>query len=431
MGIVLIIFLAIVVGFALFSFVNIYPDNYVKIYVDTYLVEMSFTGFMILMFVIGVLIYLLLSFIGSSFKATTFFSRWRKRRGHKKAGEALGSGYLSLIKGDWRRAEKSLVSRSDKSSVPYVNYLAAAQAAQEQGQFDRRDEYLTQAYEAAPSEKLAIGLAKARLHHMANQSELAHAALDDIESQGRKNAQYVAMRLQNYQALGNWAKVHDLLPLARKQGALPEQVIEEMDTQAHRALLLEAKDKKLAWRELPKPQQAHTDNTLTYAKYLVHKGDVAAAEKLVRNTLGKQQTIDSDLVDFYGKLKGAKPAKMRRAVEGWLMARPENAHLNLAAGRLAALGKNKDVAVEYLEKAIALAGLPEAYGELGELLEAHNDSGKALQLYREGLARLASGASEETALESNVIGGSAAKADARDITPKEDITPTEGELIKA
>ena len=416
MRLVLISTVAILVAFLLFGVVNVYPDNYVKIYVDNYLVEMSFTGFLILMFLLGAVIYLLLWFIGSSFRATTFFSRWRRRRGHRKAGEALGSGYLSLIKGDWRKAEKSLVSRSDNSSVPYINYLAAAQAAQEQSEYARRDEYLEAAYRAAPNERFAIGLAKARLYHLANQYELARATLDEIESQGKKNNQYLAMRLQNYQALKDWDKVHDLLPLARKQKALAEVVITNIDTQVHRAMLLEASDKKSVWRSLPKPQQQLSENTLIYAKYLVQNGDVMTAEKLVRNSLNSQPKLDEGLVVFYGNLKGAKPAKMRRTIEGWLMARPESAHLNLAAGRQACYEGNKDLAIQYLEKAITIGGLPEAYAVLGELLEANNDSGRALQIYRDGMAKLSHPELHENTDKS---------------LPSNDFAPQEGELIKA
>ena len=67
------------------------------------------------------------------------------------------------------------------------------------------------------------------------------------------------------------------------------------------------------------------------------------------------------------------------------MARPENAYLNLAAGRLAKEAKSYDVAKQYLQAAITQASLPAAYVVLGEVFEASNESGKALQTYRVGL----------------------------------------------
>ncbi len=413
MRLVILIIVATCAAFALFSFINIYPDNYVKIYVDSYLLEMSFTGFMFLTLVLVAILYLFFWLVGSSFRATSVFSRWRKRRNHKKAGQALGSGYLALIKGDWRKAEKSLLARSDNSAVPYVNYLAAAQAAQEQSQFERRDEYLNEAYKAAPNEKLAIGLAKARLHHLCGQHEQAQLTLDDIENLGRKNSQFIAMRLQNYQACANWARVHDLLPAARKQDALPEQVLETMDTQAHRALLLDSSDHQATWRSLPKEQQQHVDNILTYGQHLVKNGDSTAAEKLVRAALKHQ--YDDGLVNFYGQLSTDKPAKLRRVVEGWLMARPESAELNLAAGRFAVKEKDDELAISYFEKAVELGGLPGAYTALGQLLEAKNESSRALKLYRSGLISVSEAGSESNRPELAVT----------------TLAPKEGELISS
>lgn len=385
---VILVAIAIGLGFGLFQLVDIYPDNYVKIYVDKYLVEMSFMGFLVLLFLLVGALYLVIWLVGSLFRAGSVYSRWSKRRGYKKANQSLGDGYLALIKGDWRRAEKSLTARVDNTGVSYVNYLAAAQAAQEQSQFARRDEYLAEAYKQAPQEELAIGLAKARLHHMAGQHDKAEATLNDIEHEGRKNSQFIAMRLQNYQAVQNWAKVHDLLPTARKLDALPEEVLQQIDTQAHRAMLLNSPDRQLTWKELPKEQQQHADNILTYAQDMVRQDNVAGAEKLLRNALKNQ--YDDELVNFYGQLASSKPNKLRRAVEGWLMARPESAELNLAAGRLAVQENNSELAATYFEKAIELGQLPGAYASLGQLLEANNDSGRALQLYRAGLSHASS-----------------------------------------
>lgn len=418
---VIIVVIAIALGFGWTQLVDIYPDNYVKIYVGKTLVEMSFAAFVLLLFFLMGALYIGFALVGYFLRAGSLFSRWRKRRGHHKASQSLGNGYLWLIKGDWRRAEKSLISSTDNSSVPYVNYLAAAQAAQEQSQFARRDDYLQAAYKAAPDERLAIGLAKARLHHMAGQHDLAEATLDDIENQGHKNSQFVAMRIQNFQATQNWSKVHDLLPLARKVDALPEEVLQQIDTQAHRALLVNSPDRQITWKELPKEQKQHADNILTYAQDMLRQGNTSGAEKLVRNALKSQ--YDDGLVNFYGKLAADKPAKLRRNVEGWLMARPESAQLNLAAGRLAASESNVELATGYFEKAIELEQLPGAYAALGELLEANSESGRALQLYRAGLARVSS------SVEGSVALSTITSSTKEDRATNELDTAKEGELL--
>jgi len=316
-------------------------------------------------------------------KSSSLWSNWRQKKNSLKAQKALGSGYLSLIKGDWSRAEKSLTSSSSHSGLPYVNFLGAAQAAQEQGKLTSRDDYLNAALKAAPSEHFAIGLTKARLHQKAGQLDKALATLKDIAQEGQKNAQFTAMLLQTHEQMGNWGGVQRLMPTAKKQKALPSELLQRMYHQSYVAALHDAEDKEAAWNNLPRDEKKNPENVVIYAAHLIAKGQLTNAEKLIRNEL--KVTWSDELVTLYGSLKTDKPGKLLRNVEGWLLARPENAELNLAAGRFALADKNDEKAIEYLQQAINYGALPLAYSLLGRLYENTNDSGKALDLYRSGM----------------------------------------------
>lgn len=381
-----IMLLATACGYGIFFINDLDPNNYVKIYIFNYVLEVSIVGFLVLMGLLCFVICLVIWLFRVLWKTPASFKIWRNRRQNKSADAALGAGYLALIKGDWKQAEKSLTTKSDRSSVPYINYLAAAQAAQEQGKLEQRDDYLSAAYKAAPKERLAIGLTKARLHQSAGQLDQALATLQDIAPLGTKNAQFTAMLMQTYEQLDHWDEAAKLLPAARKQKALPADVLDRIYFDIYTSTLRNSDDKEAAWRALPRDQKLEVDNVALYATYLLDAGDDVAAEKLLRSTL--KSTWSDELVRLYGSLPSLKPAKLRRAVEGWLMARPESAELNLAAGRFALLQKDQEAAQDYLQKAIAFGQLPLAYSLLGELLEASNDSGKALQLYRAGMLAL-------------------------------------------
>ena len=386
MRFLLLILFALIVGYSAFLVGQIEPGNYVKIYAGSYLIELNLLSFILFVVVAVLALYFTIRLFSMAWKAPKSFTSWRLRRNSKRASNALGAGYLSLIKGDWRSAEKSLTTKSDASSIPYVNYLAAAQAAQEQGRISQRDDYLNAAFKAAPKERLAIGLIKARLHQTAGQYEQAEATLNDISDLGRKNAQYTAMLMQTYQHTGQWTKANELLATARKQAALPDEVLNLIADQAYSSVLNDAADKNIAWKALPREQRKRADNILVYASHLASNGEAGAAEKLIRVAL--KSDWSDPLVHLYGTLKNDKPAKLRRIVEGWLMARPESAELNLAAGQFSLQEKNLEKAKEYLQKAIQLGQLPKAYSLLGEAFEA-NESGRALQLYRSGMANLA------------------------------------------
>ena len=403
MRFLLLISFAAIAGYSAFLIGQIEPGNYVKIYVASYLIELNLLSFVLLVIVSVFALYFMIRLFRVIWKAPKSFSSWRLRSNTKKATQALGTGYLSLIKGDWRNAEKSLTAKSDSSSIPYVNYLAAAQAAQEQGRITQRDDYLNAAFKAAPNERLAIGLIKARLHQTAGQYEQAEATLDDMYDIGRKNAQYTAMLIQTYQHTEQWGKANELLAVARKQSALPNEMIDQIASQAYASMLSNASDKDQAWKSLPKAQRKNIGNVVAYATHLVGRGENGTAEKLIRSTL--KADWSDELVGLYGALKNDKPAKLLRVVEGWLMARPENAELHLAAGQFSLQDKNLEKAKEYLHKAIELGQLPKAYSLLGEAYESSNDSGKALQLYRSGMMSLANAKTDKLISNSEPVEG--------------------------
>ena len=145
----------------------------------------------------------------------------------------------------------------------------------------------------------------------------------------------------------------------------------------------DSQNKKQAWNKLPKDQKKDPENVAIYTASLIQNKEFAEAEKLIRNEL--KVSWSDELVTLYGAISTSSPNKLRRRVEGWLLARPENAELNLAAGRFALTEKSNDKAIEYFEAAIKYGKLPLAYSLLGSIYENTGDSGKALHLYRAGM----------------------------------------------
>lgn len=389
MRMIVLIVLASIVGYGALQIDKIDPDNYVKMYIGHYLIEIKVLGFLLLLLGLVLLLYSLVWLVRSIWRSPKSLAGWRNRRNRNKADEQFGAGYLSLIKGDWRRAEIQLTDKSDYSHIPYVNYLAAARAAQEQSRFSQRDKYLKAAYAAAPNERLAIGLTKAKLHEKAGQVEQAQATLEDISDLAKSNPQYTAMLIQTYQQAKNWPAIQGLLATAKKQRALPTETLTGLQNDIHHNALSGAENKVVAWKALPREQRKRLINIVVYVQDMVGRGENAGAEKLIRATLKQQWS--NELVDVYGQLQVDKPLKLLRQVEGWLMAQPENGHLNLAAGRLAKVGGSLDSAKRFLQAAIGKGSVPEAYGVLGEVYEANSENAKALQMYRVGMQVFASG----------------------------------------
>ncbi len=379
-----------------------------------YEIKIPFMGFLIVAALAFVVLYFSFRILGGLFRAPKRVGQWNQSRNQKTAQQKLGTGFLALMKGDWKRAEKQLLAKAQYTEVPFVNFLAAAQAAQEQGKYGKRDEYLAKALEKAPSDSLAINMTKARLDQQIGKSKEALDSLLEVEDLGKRNPQYIAMLAQAYDELDDTVKLEEILPEARRLGALPESVIAEMQAEMDLDKFNIADDKEAAWKETAKTSRKDPDFVIAYAEYQVQKGRADIAEKLISSTL--KTNWDDGLVNLYGRIESTNRKKLLRQVDGWLLARPENAELHLAAGRLAMQNKDIERAQQSFEQAIKLANLTEAFEELGLLHESEQDLRKALALYRSGLAN-ANGA-ELNALEQ--LQSAEAPADSK---------PKEGEFI--
>jgi len=372
-------------GYWFFWFADFSDGGYVKIFLGEYLYEVSFFVFVIGFLATLFVLYFLIRTAVNLFRTPKKVGNWNNQRNQRVSQTKLGNGFLSLMQGDWKRAEKQLLAKTDTryNQVPYVNFLAAAQAAQEQGKYEQRDYYLSQASQQAPKSKLAINMTKARLHQQAGQHDAALTALLEVKNEGKKNQQYTAMLVQAYDHNDDFDNLQEVLPQARRIGALPEDVLNDIQADMDIDVFQKASDKEMAWKKLSKTSKQDNDFVKVYAEYQLSHGRPDVAEKLIRATLKK--SWDDGLVNTYGRIVTTQHKKLLRNVDGWLLGRPENADLHIAAGRLAAQGRNSTRAEEEFELAIKLSKSPEAYEELGKLYEENHDLRKALSLYRSGL----------------------------------------------
>jgi len=344
----------------------------------------------VLAFAVAVLLtllvlYFLIRFISRLFRAPKAVNDWNTKRNQDLSQQKLGTGFLALMEGDWKKAEKQLTAKTNEkyNKIPVVNYLAAAQAAQEQGKIEARDYYLSQAMQVSPKSQLAVSMTKARLHQQAGQSEQALSTLLSVQKHAKNNPQYFAMLVQAYDEADNFEGLSEVLPVARKLKALPEPMINDIQADLDINTFMKAPDKEAAWKGMSKTSRLDPDFIRVYSEHQLNSNRPDVAEKLIRTTLKK--SWDDSLVNVYGRIVSTHRKKLLRNAEGWLLARPENAELNLAVGRLAAQDKNTERAEQAFEEAIKLAQLPEAYEELGKLYEENQDLRKALTLYRSGL----------------------------------------------
>lgn len=397
------IWLFLLLGAAVAAMVQ--RDNgYVLLSYDVWTIELSLA---LLLLVLGLgftLLYFLIRLMVRTWQLPAQVHEWNARRGARLAQRSLTRGLLEMSEGNWKNGEKYLVKHAERSETPLLNYLAAARAAQLQGEHDRRDGYLRLAHEHMPSADVAVSLTQAELQLADRQLEQALATLNHLRSIAPSHVYVLRLLSRLYEQLGDWEHLRELLPELRKRKVSSTEELARLELRTYRALLeqgsLSVEPTRLgeAWKLVPKGLRHNEELLADYAGYLTERGKDTDAEQLLREVLKKQWS--GRLIAIYGLLDTPHPGQQLTVAEKWLETQPRNPELLLALGRLSLRAKLWGKARDYLEACIAANGPVEAYRELGYLLEQMDEQESALRIYRKGI--LGSAGPEPISLPSHI-----------------------------
>ncbi len=364
-----------------------------------------------LVFLISVLtaiiagILLLVYLLVKTIKFPGKVSSWAHNRNTIKAIQNCNRGYIELAEGNWREAEKHLRKSANSSGMPILNYLAAARAAQEEGEQRRRDNYLLQAHKSDPGADIAIGLTQAELQIKDGQPEQALATLMHLRTVAPKHKQMLKMLFSVYQQLNSWKDLEELLPELKKNHIFEPHLINKFEKSLIQQLMKQALQEKnlgelkALWKRLPKQTQNEPDMIYFYCQLLLSVGEEEEAIELIKE--GIKHHWYAPLLLLYGQAREKDVAKQLETAESWLSDNGRSAELLLTLGRLSIYNQLWGKARDYLLESIKVSPSTEAYQVLGELYEQQlDDSVEAMNCYREGLL-LSSECREVSRLEDN------------------------------
>jgi len=328
--------------------------------------------------------------------------RWNSNRGRQRANRQTERGLIALAAGEWSKAQRLLSGAAEKSDLGLVNYLGAAEAAQELNHPETSDELLQNALRHHPKAEVAIGLAQAQNHIARHQLENALAILLRLRRKSPRHTKVLRLLVETYQRLQDWGALADLLPDVRRYHALDDEPLNTLERATHLARLENtlhklpegspANDKAIAlgqiWNALPKSLTNDEQLTGRYAALLCDAGASEQAEKLLRHQLKKQW--NPQLVTLMGKLPGSDSLRQMKQAKGWLAAHPHDAALLLTLGRLAMRNRDWDLARDYFEQSLAREPSQEAFNELSRLLVHLEDTSGYQRLVADNLDHLAS-----------------------------------------
>jgi HemY protein len=365
--------------------------GYVLVNFRGYVIEMSVPG-LVLVFVVAYVLVRALAAVASA------PGRWRTAREQRlllRREADLTAGLLELIEGNWARSERLLTHGLKHADAPLANYLLAAHAAQQQGAADRRDRWLELAHGISTEGATSAQLTRAQLQLQSGDSGAAVATLKALPADALEQPAAVALLARAYGALGDRAQLLELLPrLAR--ASLPPTERDELARFAVQGELarfdLSAERLGEVWGKLPSELRGVPAVLAERARALSRLARGDEAERELKTALKRQW--HPALVQAYGEISGADPAKQLTQAEAWLETHPDDATLLLAAARLAITTESWGKARSYLEASLALAPLPDAYALYGRLLTQLGEDERALTAFRAGLGLVSPVAAE-------------------------------------
>ncbi|CBL43686.1 porphyrin biosynthesis protein [gamma proteobacterium HdN1] len=344
---------------------------------------------------LSIVLLVVLSIVGYRLTVWLFDSNWRRRMANRKTMRGL----IAYAEGNWPQAEKLLSRSAGNNDAPLINFLAAAEAAHQQGKTEKRDDYLLQAHETIPGVEQSVGLAKARFQILSEQWESALATLRMLKQNPKSPGYPFVLKLlaQTYNELADWPALRDLLPELQKQqvleaaefDVLTQRCLEGQLAAAVRGTTEEGARLNLrgVWDTVPKKMRYNADLILGYAQRLAEAGASKEAEEVVASFLRKNW--DERLVRLYGTIQSPDPAKQLQHAEGWAKEHPMDAALLLALGRLSLLNQQWEQAHRYFESSLNARKSAEACGELGRLLASLGQHDRSNEYFQQGLAMLA------------------------------------------
>jgi len=308
----------------------------------------------------------------------------------EKARNALVKGLIEMSEGRFAQAEKILLKQVDHSDTGLLNYLMAARSAQQQGAYDRRDEYLRLAHESTPSADIAIGITQAELQLSHKQYEQSLATLNHLSSIAPKHGYIKKLQARVYEQLNDWESLSRLLEEVKKSKLVSDDKLSSLEIETYSGMLSNSikqqnhERTKQIWQQIPKQLKDNADLLKIYINFLISIEEFDNAESILRSYLSRHWR--ESMVRLYAQLETTNPQKQLETAETWLHGHARSAALLMVLGKLCIKTQLWGKARNYLETSLSIMPLAETYLQLAMLLEEKMDEADTAQaLYQKGL----------------------------------------------
>lgn len=364
-------------------------QGYVLIQTDSWNIETSVTGLVIILIVALLIIlaveWLLRRLLRTGTRTRGWFAGRKRRRAQRHTQSAL----MKLAEGDHRQVEKLLAKDADHADVPVANYLLAAEAAQQRGDEIRANQHLERAAELSENEVIPVEITRARILLSRHEDHAARSVIDRLLEVAPRHPEVLRLAEQAYVRTGAWGSLLSILPAMEKSQVGDEPHRTALQQQAWLGLMNQAMAEqgseglKRWWAEQSRKTRQQTALQVAIADHLIECNDHQTAQDIVLDGLKRQ--YDDRLVLLMPRIKSSNPEALEKALRQQIKQHGATPLLHSTLGQLLMRHGEWQQAAEALQQ--ALAQRPDAfdYAWLADVYDRMRRPEEAARMRREGL----------------------------------------------
>ncbi len=363
-------------------------QGYALISIADKTIEMSVTTLVIFIIAALAALFLLEYLIKKLFYAGSstwnFFSVRKIRRSRRFTNE----GIIKLLEGDWKGAEKKVTRWANHHDMPLLCYLVASEAAQGQGDREKRDKYLELASQQEDAH-LAVELTRAKQFIRDNEFEAAFDTLSTLKGQFANNPIVLNLLKTTYMQLKLWQPLIDLMPQLSKARLVTDNEKIELIKTAQCGLLNEVAQQQGSeglishWNSLPRKVKQDPHLIACFARELISRKADNEAFTVLKETLKK--TPSPELYELLPELNVPDIHPLVVFLEDAVKKDPDNAAAHSALAHFYFRQEKWQDSQEQFEAALKLRSDVSDYAFLADTLEKQNQTKAAHEVSRKAL----------------------------------------------
>lgn len=277
-------------------------QGYVRIETETKVIEMSLVMLVVFFAVAMAVIYLLEWVVTRFLRLSRNSYQWFGQRKRKKAQKQTLEGLMKMSEGDYSKAEKLISKNAKHSDEPVLNFIKAAEAAQQQGDVLSANKHLMEAAKLAGPNSVAVELARTRLLLQQGKLPAARSAVDSLLELAPNNVDALRLAIEIYQQSKAYKALDQVIEQIGQRSFLEDEEYQSLSHLADDGILDEilnedGQEGLLKWWEnQPSRRRRSVYTRVAVIKRLIESDDHESAAEISLETLKKFEDEQLELL---------------------------------------------------------------------------------------------------------------------------------------